>query len=319
MMAIFPGLERLPMLLRITVLGRGAWGSTLIDLWQRGGHQVRCWSRRDGGDPADALADAQLVVAAVAMAGVEPLALQLAPHWPAGVPLLSCSKGIDPGALITASQLWRQRLPQLPLAVLSGPNLADELRRGLPAASVLASSDVGLAADLQRQLSGGCLRLYTNADPLGTEVAGALKNVMAVAAGLCDGLALGANARASLLTRGLAEMGVVLQGLGGCSSTLYGLAGLGDLLATATSPLSRNYRCGLLLAEGRSELEAAAAIGATVEGPRTARAALSLAAQRGWSLPICDQVVAVMEQRLTPADAARALMERELRPELPLS
>lgn len=318
MMAIFPGLERLPMPLRITVLGRGAWGSTLIDLWQRSGHQLRCWSRRDGGDPAAALADAQLVVVAVAMAGVEPLAAQLAPLWPAGVPLLSCSKGIDPGALTTASQLWSQRLPQLPLAVLSGPNLAEELRRGLPAASVLASSDPDLAADLQRQLSGGCLRLYTNADPLGTEVAGALKNVMAVAAGLCDGLQLGANARASLLTRGLAEMGVVLQGLGGCSSTLYGLAGLGDLLATATSPLSRNYRCGLLLAEGRSELEAAAVIGATVEGPRTARAALQLAAQRGWSLPICDQVVAVMEQRLTPADAARALMGRELRPELPL-
>ena len=304
--------------LRITVLGRGAWGSTLIDLWQRSGHQLRCWSRRDGGDPAAALADAQLVVVAVAMAGVEPLAAQLAPLWPAGVPLLSCSKGIDPGALTTASQLWGQRLPQLPLAVLSGPNLAEELRRGLPAASVLASSDLDLAAELQRQLSGGCLRLYTNADPLGTEVAGALKNVMAVAAGLCDGLQLGANARASLLTRGLAEMGVVLQGLGGCSSTLYGLAGLGDLLATATSPLSRNYRCGLLLAEGRSELEAAAVIGATVEGPRTARAALRLAAQRGWSLPICDQVVAVMEQRLTPADAARALMGRELRPELPL-
>ena len=318
MMAIFPGLERLPMPLRITVLGRGAWGSTLIDLWQRSGHQLRCWSRRDGGDPAAALADAQLVVVAVAMAGVEPLAAQLAPLWPAGVPLLSCSKGIDPGALTTASQLWGQRLPQLPLAVLSGPNLAEELRRGLPAASVLASSDPDLAAELQRQLSGGCLRLYTNADPLGTEVAGALKNVMAVAAGLCDGLQLGANARASLLTRGLAEMGVVLQGLGGCSSTLYGLAGLGDLLATATSPLSRNYRCGLLLAEGRSELEAAAVIGATVEGPRTARAALRLAAQRGWSLPICDQVVAVMEQRLTPADAARALMGRELRPELPL-
>lgn len=317
MMAIFPGLERLPMPLRITVLGRGAWGGTLMELWQRSGHQVRSWSRRDGGDPAAALADAQLVVAAVAMAGVEPLAARLAPLWPAGVPLLSCSKGIDPQTLTTASQIWQGQLPGLPLAVLSGPNLADELRRGLPAASVLASGDAVLAGHLQQQLSGGCLRLYTNADPIGTEVAGALKNVMAVAAGLCDGLQLGANARASLLTRGLAEMGVVLQGLGGCSTTLYGLAGLGDLLATATSPLSRNYRCGLLLAEGRSEAEAAAAIGATVEAPRTARAALSLAAQRGWSLPICDQVVAVMEQRLTPAEAARALMERELRAEVP--
>jgi glycerol-3-phosphate dehydrogenase (NAD(P)+) len=301
--------------LRISVLGRGAWGGTLAALWQRQGHRLRTWSRRDGGDPAALLLDADVAVVAVSMAGVPPLAAALAPRWPADLPLLSCSKGIDLHALTTASRLWIQHGLKAPLLVLSGPNLATELARGLPAASVLAGTDQAVAAALQGRLSGDNLRLYTNDDLVGTEVAGALKNVMALAAGLCDGLQLGANARASLLTRGLAEMGVVLEGLGGSPTSLYGLAGLGDLLATATSPLSRNYRCGLLLAEGL-DLEAACThIDATVEGPSTARAVLMLAGRRGWTLPICDQVVAVIDGRSTPQEAARALMERQLRAE----
>ncbi len=302
--------------LRIALFGRGAWGSTLEVLWRQQGHQVQSWSRRDGGDPVALLGQCDLAVMAVAMAGVEPLAARLGPDWPAHLPLLSCSKGIDLERLITASQIWQEQLASS-LAVLSGPNLAAELAQGLPAASVVASRDQRLAAWLQTELSGDSLRLYTNADPLGTELAGALKNVMAVAAGLCDGLELGANARASLLTRGLAEMGGVMQGLGGCITTLYGLAGLGDLLATATSVLSRNYRCGLLLAQGRSAAAAASEIGATVEGLRTARAAVALAQREGWSLPICEQVVAVIESRSSAADAARALMGRGLKSEGP--
>lgn len=300
--------------LRIALFGRGAWGTTLQELWTRQGHSLRSWSRRDGGDPSALLEACDLAVAAVAMEGVELLAARLAPRWPADLPLLSCTKGIDPQRLLSATQLWQQQLAA-PMAVLSGPNLASELAAGLPAASVIASSDLALAAKLQSELSGDTLRLYTNADPIGTEVAGALKNVMALAAGLCDGMQLGANARASLLTRGLAEMGVVLQGLGGCPSTLYGLAGLGDLLATATSPLSRNYRCGLLLAEGCPAAEAVDRIAATVEGLRTAAAAVALARREGWSLPICEQVVEVIEARRSPLEATRALMGRNLRPE----
>jgi glycerol-3-phosphate dehydrogenase (NAD(P)+) len=276
---------------------------------------VTGWSRREGGSPIGLLSGRDLVVSAVSMAGVEALAAELAPHWPAGLPLLSCSKGLDLHRLATATQLWRAHLPQTPLLVLSGPNLASEVQRGLPAASVVASTDGALAQELQRQLSDPALRLYTNTDPIGTEAAGALKNVMAVAAGISDGLALGANAKASLLCRGLAEIGVVLEGLGGVSGTLYGLAGLGDLLATANSTLSRNYRCGLLLAEGCSEAEANGRIAATVEGPRTARAALQLATQNRWHLPICEQVVQVLDGSATPAHAVRALMERDLRPE----
>lgn len=143
--------------------------------------------------------------------------------------------------------------------MLSGPNLATEVRQGLPAASVIAAADQDLARRFQQQLSDTSLRLYTNTDPIGTEAVGALKNVMAVAAGISDGLALGANAKASLLCRGLAEIGVVLEGLGGATSTLYGLAGLGDLLATANSSLSRNYRCGVLLAEAAASSRQASA------------------------------------------------------------
>ncbi|MFN9694683.1 MAG: NAD(P)H-dependent glycerol-3-phosphate dehydrogenase [Synechococcaceae cyanobacterium] len=301
--------------LRISLLGRGAWGSTLEQLWSEGGHGLRGWSRRQGGDPSELLTDCDLVVSALAMEGLRPVASRLAPHWPPGLPLLSCSKGIDLEALCTASGLWRSHLSETPIAVLSGPNLADELRRGLPAASVIASGDGDLAKRLQGALRTPNLRLYRNDDPIGTEAAAALKNVMALAAGVSDGLGLGANARASLLCRGLAEIGVVLRALGGQPSTLYGLAGLGDLLATATSPLSRNYRCGLLLAEGLDEAAALRRIGATVEGTRTARATLQLALRHGWTVPICTQVVQLLEGVSDARTAVRCLMERDPRAE----
>jgi glycerol-3-phosphate dehydrogenase (NAD(P)+) len=259
--------------------------------------------------------DSDLVVVAVSMVGVAPLATQLQGHWPEGLPLLSCSKGIDLDTLCTATQLWRRHLPAVPLAVLSGPNLADELERGLPAASVLSSRDHDLARHLQDRLRAPHFRLYTNVDPIGTEVAGALKNVIALAAGISDGLGLGANAKASLLCRGLSEIAVVLQALGGQPATLYGLAGLGDLLATANSPLSRNYRFGLLLAEGCEESTALGRIGATVEGTRTARASLALADREGWQLPICGQVVRLLAGQVQARQAVQELMQRDLRAE----
>ena len=301
--------------LTITVLGRGAWGSALTSLWHDRGHQLRCWSRRDGGSPLPLLAGSDLVVAAVSMAALDMLSRQLAPPWPAGVPLLSCSKGITPSGLRTASQIWCDQRPDLSVAVLSGPNLAAELVAGLPAASVIASADGDLAGRLQRSLAAPCLRLYTNDDPIGTETAAALKNVIAIAAGISDGLGLGANARASLLCRGLAEMGVVLTALGGRMATLYGLAGLGDLLATATSALSRNYRFGQLLAAGHGAEAAIGSIGATVEGPGTAQAALALAERERFDLPICTQVVEIMEGRRSARSAVEALMSRGFRPE----
>jgi glycerol-3-phosphate dehydrogenase (NAD(P)+) len=301
--------------LQIGVLGLGAWGSTLADLLADQGHRIQGWSRRQGGDPAQVLAGADLVLAAVSMAGVSALARALGPCWPEGLPLVSCSKGIDLAQGHTPSQLWQHQNPSLRVLVLSGPNLAQELTQGLPAASVLACGDTELARGLQQALKSDRLRLYTNSDPIGTEVAGALKNVMAIAAGVSDGLGLGANAKASLLCRALLEMGSVIQALGGEPASLYGLAGLGDLLATANSPLSRNYRFGLQLAQGCSTEEALQRVGGTVEGVPTAQAVQQLAGREGWHLPISHQVAALIAGELTPLDAVRQLMERELKAE----
>jgi len=303
------------MSLCIAVLGLGAWGTTLTGLLQQQGHRIQGWSRRDGGDPLQALEGADLALVSVSMAGVEALAPQLAPLWPRDLPLLSCTKGINLLQQCTPGQLWQRHNPHLSLMVLSGPNLASELAAGLPAASVLASASEQLARQWQHRLSSDRLRLYTNGDPIGTEVAGALKNVMAIAAGICDGLQLGANAKASLLCRGLVEMGVVIHGLGGSPTSLYGLAGLGDLLATANSALSRNYRFGLALAAGHTRAQALAQVGATVEGVSTAEAVHALGLQHGWHLPICREVVGLLEGRVTAATAVRHLMERDLRQE----
>lgn len=299
------------MALTIGVLGGGAWGSTLAGLLSQSGHHVQIWRRQHGSQGLQALEAAELLVGATALVGVSGVAQQIK-GWSAR-PLVSCSKGLDPSSGQTASALWLAACPQWPVVVLSGPNLASELQQGLPAASVLAGHDEGLLSELQQQLSTEQLRLYRNTDPLGTELAGGLKNVMAVAAGICDGLHLGANARASLLTRALAEMATVLRGLGGRQDTLYGLAGIGDLLATATSPLSRNYRFGLALAEGLSKQQALERVGATVEGVPTCEAIASLGRQKQWSLPITESVASLLRAELSPAEALQHLMQRELR------
>ena len=299
------------MALTIGVMGGGAWGSTMAGLMRQAGHQVHIWRRQHGLEALQALERVDLLVGATALLGVSGLGQQIK-AWSAR-PLLSCSKGLDPTSGKTASGLWTEACPSWPVAVLSGPNLATELQQGLPAASVLAGHDEDLITDLQQQLSTEQFRLYRNNDPLGTEVAGGLKNVMAVAAGICDGLQLGANARASLLTRALAEMATVLHGLGGRQETLYGLAGIGDLLATATSPLSRNYRFGVCLAEGLGRQQALAKVGATVEGVPTCEAIAAMGQQQQWSLPITESVTAVLRSELSPSQALSQLMRRELR------
>lgn len=297
--------------LAITVLGGGAWGATLAELFSARGHRLRVWRRVHGPEALRASAASDLIVSAVALAGVDGVATALA-GAASCPPVISCSKGLHPELGLTASQLWQRCRPGVQVLVLSGPNLAVELRQGLPAASVLAGADEDLLRQLQAELSHDCFRLYRNADPLGTELAGALKNVMAIAAGVCDGLQLGANARASLLTRALAEMGLVLVGLGGRQETLYGLAGLGDLLATATSPLSRNYRFGQGLAAGHAPESVAQQIEGTVEGVPTCAGLCALAARRGWSLPVAEQVQALIDGRIDPEGALRRLMERRL-------
>ena len=299
----------------VALLGLGLWGQCLAQLFRSAGHEVQGWSRRLGGNPADCLAGADLLVSAVSMAALPGLAPRLSSLIPPGLPLVSCSKGIAVDTLLTPLGLWEQFCPQARGLVLSGPNLSAELRQGLPAATVLSSRHTALAMELQHVLRCRQLRIYCNDDPRGTELAGALKNTMVIAAGVSDGLGLGSNAKASLLCRGLNEMGVVLSALGGQPRTLYGLAGLGDLLATANSPLSRNYRFGLELGRGKTPAGAEACCEGTVEGIPTTHAVVALAEHHGFAVPIAQQVLHLLEQRTTPGECVAALMERHLRPE----
>ena len=303
----------------IALLGLGLWGQCLARLFRSSGHQVQGWSRRLGGDPGDCLSDADLLVSAVSMAALTSLAPRLNHVIPPGLPLVSCSKGITVDTLLTPLAVWRQFCPQARGLVLSGPNLSAELQQGLPAATVLSSKHTALAMELQHVLSSRQLRIYCNDDPRGTELAGALKNTMVIAAGVSDGLGLGSNAKASLLCRGLNEMGVVLGALGGQPHTLYGLAGLGDLLATANSPLSRNYRFGFELGRGKTPAAAEACCEGTVEGIPTTHAVVALAERHGFSVPIARQVLQLLEQHTTPAESVASLMERNLRPETKLA
>ncbi|MEN9216893.1 MAG: NAD(P)H-dependent glycerol-3-phosphate dehydrogenase, partial [Gloeomargarita sp. HHBFW_bins_162] len=209
----------------------------------------------------------------------------------------------------------QKRFPQHGVVALSGPNLAAEIAQGLPAATVAASVQTEAAQRVQRVLASERFRVYTNNDPLGTELGGALKNVMAIAAGVSDGLNLGANAKAGLITRALAEMVRVAVELGANAHTLYGLSGLGDLLATCNSPLSRNYRLGYGLAQGKSVARLLEELQTTVEGVNTTKVLVQLAEQRGLRVPIAQQVYRLLHNGVTPQQAVIELMGRDLKAE----
>jgi glycerol-3-phosphate dehydrogenase (NAD(P)+) len=298
----------------VAVLGGGMWGSLLAELIRGNGYPVQVWSRRQGGDMQAVVQPATVVVVAVSVAGVLPV-MQGLKTLPPDAILVSTTKGLMPGSCSTPAQLWQRAFPEHGVVALSGPNLAAEIAQGLPAATVAASVQAEAAQRVQRVLASERLRVYTNDDPLGTELGGALKNVMAIAAGVCDGLHLGANAKASLITRALAEMVRVAVALGAHAHTLYGLSGLGDLLATCNSPLSRNYRLGYGLAQGQSLAEILQELQTTVEGVNTTHVLVQLADQRGIRVPIAQQVYQLLEQRVTPQQAVVELMGRDLKAE----
>jgi glycerol-3-phosphate dehydrogenase (NAD(P)+) len=234
---------------------------------------------------------------------------------PEDVILVTATKGLDPLTYSTPYQLWHQAFPAQSLVVLSGPNLSKEIRQGLPAATVVASNDPAAAQRVQDCLASDYFRVYINADPLGTELGGTLKNVMAIAAGVCDGLNLGTNAKAALLTRALPEMIRISRPWGAKPDTFFGLSGLGDLLATCNSPLSRNYQVGYSLAQGKSLTQVLAEIEGTAEGINTTQVLHQCAAQRAIAAPITDQVFALLSGEITPASAVQALMRRDLKSE----
>ena len=309
-------LSSLPVSSHVTVLGSGAWGSVLATLATRNGHRVRVWSRRSPDLLASYVDAADIIVSAVSVKGVPELTTQLQSlHLPNSVILLSATKGLDSATTRTPSQLWQAALPHHPVVVLSGPNLAKEIAQNLPAATVVASRNIAAAQQVQQVFASDRFRVYTNTDPIGTELGGTLKNVIAIAVGVCDGLNLGTNAKAALITRALTEIIRVGTYLGGETETFFGLSGLGDLLATCNSPLSRNYQVGYRLAQGDPLNQALQAIEGTAEGVNTANVLFELAQRETIPTPVSLQVYRLLNGKITPQQAVEALMERDLKSE----
>jgi glycerol-3-phosphate dehydrogenase (NAD(P)+) len=228
---------------------------------------------------------------------------------------VTATKGLDPTTTCTPSQIWQAAFPAQPVVVLSGPNLSKEIQQQLPAATVAASTVAEASEVVQAVFSSSSFRVYTNSDPLGVELGGTLKNVIAIAAGVCDGLQLGTNAKAALVTRGLTEMVRIGNTWGAKTETFYGLSGLGDLLATCNSVLSRNYQVGYQLAQGKSLQEIIAHLEGTAEGVNTTQVLIKRANQQGISVPITAQVYRLIEGEVTPRQALEALMLRDIKPE----
>jgi glycerol-3-phosphate dehydrogenase (NAD(P)+) len=250
-----------------------------------------------------AISGAALILAATPVAGLR----QLVERLPADCALVWLCKGFEEGS----GQLPHQIVRQARCGVLSGPSFAAEVARGLPCALTLASRDAGFARESASLLHGGRMRVYYSTDVIGVEIGGAVKNVMAIAAGISDGLGLGLNARAALITRGLAEIARLGSALGGSAETLFGLAGAGDLILTATGDLSRNRRVGLELAQGRRLQDILADLGHVAEGVRSAREVARLAGAKSVDMPVSDAVNAVLEGSLTPAAAVERLLSRD--------
>lgn len=322
--------------MNIAVLGAGAWG-TAISVHLAARHRVTLWAR----DPAQAAAmqadrqnrrylqgvtlpagvaltadagvalrDASLVLVAVTSGGLrETLQRIKSAHCTA--PLLWLCKGFEREHALLPHQVCASTLPQAVCGVLSGPSFAEEVARGQPTALTLASTDEAFASATARELHGGSLRVYSSSDVVGVEVAGAVKNVMAIATGICDGLRLGLNARAALMTRGLAEIARLGVALGGRAETFMGLAGVGDLILTCTGDLSRNRRVGLRLAAGTPLAQILGDLGHVAEGVYSAREVARIAKAYAIEVPITDAVCRVLDAPQSAAQVARGLLERD--------
>jgi glycerol-3-phosphate dehydrogenase (NAD(P)+) len=322
--------------MRIAVLGAGAWGTALalcfaerhaLTLWTwQAEHAAAMRQARENAlflpghafpaaldvtaDLSAAIAGADLALVATPMAGLRPTVAQLA-RLRAELPFLWVCKGLEAGSALLPHQVAAAEHPTARCGALTGPSFADEVARGLPAAITLASADAAFAAAMAQELHGPRLRLYANDDIVGAEVGGAVKNVMAIATGICDGLGLGLNARAALMTRGLAEITRFGGALGARPETFMGLAGMGDLILTCTGDLSRNRRVGLALAAGKSLADIQRELGHVAEGVMTAREVARRAASLGVDMPITATVCDVLDNGLSPAAAVDRLMRRD--------
>ena len=339
------------------MIGAGAWGTGLsIVLGRRGSHQVRLWAHEKAvresistsrvnnlflpgelipesvsptGSLADALNQADIVVSVMPSQHCRQLFEQMRPHLTSNMLFVSATKGLEEDTLLRMTEVIAQVVSQKIASVLgfrprigalSGPSFAKEVARGDPTAITIASQDAALAETIQREFGDPRFRVYTNDDVAGVELGGALKNVIAIAAGVCDGLGLGHNSIAALITRGLAEITRLAVACGGRRETLAGLAGLGDLVLTCTGGLSRNRSVGVELGRGRKLPDIIAGMhGAVAEGVFTTQAAIGLARARGVEMPITEQMDAILHRSKAPADAIRDLMARSGKSEIALS
>lgn len=326
----------------VAVLGAGSWGTTLADLLARQGIHTRLWAyeaevaeairtRHENpvylvgcpldprlqatSDLATALTGAELVCSVVPSHVARTVLAQAAPHIKTGARLACATKGIETDTLDLMHEVAAEVLPGVTFVALSGPSFAQEVYQRQPTAVVAASEDPAAAEEVQELFASPEFRVYTGPDVVGVELAGSLKNVMAIAAGMLEGLGLGHNPRAALITRGLAEITRLGEALGADPHTFAGLAGMGDLILTCTGGLSRNRQLGVGLAQGTTLEDWRATHRTVAEGVNTALAAARLAERHGVEMPITDQVKAILFDDVTPADAIRALMDRTLKAE----
>lgn len=331
--------------MRIAVLGGGSWGTTLAGLLARNGHEVRLWVREQtllaeirtkgentwympgmklpeslevSTDPAHVLDGAEVCLFAVPSQFFRDCLKDLKPLLPKRPVILCANKGIEVGSCMTISEIVAEVLADARprFAMLSGPSFAVEVAQGLPTAVALGCADRKLAETLQQLFSNETFRVYTNPDFRGVEIGGAIKNIIAIAAGIADGLGFGSNARAALITRGLTEMGRLGAALGAKAHTFTGLSGLGDLVLTCTGDMSRNRQVGLKLAQGMKLLDILGQMKMVAEGVKTTEAVQELARRKKVDLPITDQVYQVLYKGKDPRQAVVELMGRELKGEV---
>jgi glycerol-3-phosphate dehydrogenase (NAD(P)+) len=328
--------------IRVAVIGAGSWGTTVAALasantptmlWARRAELVEQINTnrvnpdylpaftlpeqlRATSDMDETVSDADVVVMAVPSHGFRDIAREVAQYLRPWVPIVSLTKGIERETLMRMTEVAADEMPGRPVGVMTGPNLAKEIMAGQPAASVVAIPDTTIALELQRILTRPSLRIYTNPDVIGCEVAGVVKNVIAIAAGMAEGMEFGDNTRATLITRGLAEMSRLGVAMGGDPLTFAGLAGMGDLIATCSSKQSRNNSVGLALGRGQTIEEILASMNMVAEGVKSSPSVLDLAARYGVEMPITEQVVAVCHHGHNAREALASLMSRSNKSEL---
>lgn len=323
---------------QITVIGHGSWGTALAVMLHKYGHKVTIWSRspekiekivqdRENkeylpGVPIspeiqltasvkDSIAQADIVISAVPSRAVRETMVKFAPYFTAKQCIVNVAKGLEDGSLLTLHQVIAECVPICPVCVLSGPSHAEEVSRDIPTACVIAGDSGGICKMLQEEFSNPRFRVYTNYDVIGVELGAALKNVIALAAGMSDGLGFGDNTKAALMTRGMVEITRLGVAMGGKPDTFAGLTGIGDLIVTCTSMHSRNRRAGILLGQGKTLKETLEEVHMVVEGVNTAQAAYHLAQKYKVNMPLTKKINEVLFEGRNIRDAVMDLMMRE--------